>query len=190
MPPSIRLCTRARRARTAGTRQLGEHREGVADHRIDDSPPQRCRRGCFIIPPAPRAPPQARPSPSSVAASPVNPCQRLDGDIDVGRVELQPEADPAAGLGGDHAGARTDERIVDRLAGARCCSASAAASARRASACRAPSRVLVAARHLPERGLLAIAVQFALPLSRHVPAWLVLPVVVAAARAPAAPSPR
>src|SRR6516162_3637281 len=40
------------------------------------------------------------------------------GDIDKDGVELDPVADPAGHLGGDHAAARSEKRVVDRLAGA------------------------------------------------------------------------
>src|SRR6516162_372798 len=40
------------------------------------------------------------------------------GDIDKDGVELDPVADPAGHLGGDHAAARAEKRVVDRLAGA------------------------------------------------------------------------
>src|SRR5215469_12617206 len=40
------------------------------------------------------------------------------GDIDKGGVDLDPVTDPVGHFGGDHAGARAEKRVVDRLAGA------------------------------------------------------------------------
>ena len=79
------------------------------------------------------------PVPSSTAL-PVKACQRCDRDIDIGRVELDREADAAGHLGRDDAwcpSRRTARRPPGR---ARSCSGSAAACTRPASGCRGRSR--------------------------------------------------
>src|SRR5438876_3858185 len=40
-----------------------------------------------------------------------------DHDISIGGVELETAADPTGHFGGDHARARTEKRVIDRLAG-------------------------------------------------------------------------
>src|SRR5205823_5423618 len=98
-------------------------------------------------------------------------------------------ADPAGHLGGDHAGARAEKRVIDRLAGPAVVDDRAAHAFDRLLGAVPPARLpqpaaeRVVVGDLPNRGLRAVALPMAgLALAHRVPAGLMLPMIIAAAQ--------
>src|SRR5438874_12184894 len=110
-------------------------------------------------------------------------------DIDIGGVELETAADPAGHLGGDHAGARAEKRVIDRLAGPAVVDDRAAHAFDRLLGAVPPARLALPAAErvvvgdLPDCRLRAVTRPVAgLSLAHRVPAGFVLPVIIAAAQ--------
>src|SRR5205085_8829976 len=110
-------------------------------------------------------------------------------DIDIGGVELETAADPAGHFGGDHAGARAEKRVIDRLARPAVVDDRAAHAFDRLLGAVSGTRLAlviaegVVVGDLPDRRLRAVALPVAgLAFAHCVPANLVLPMVIAAAQ--------
>src|ERR1039458_9404161 len=102
------------------------------------------------------------------------------GDVDVARLQFHAQADSAGCLGSDQRRATAEKWVINRLAGiAVVLHRPPHALDRLLSAVRGFG-VLAAAGNGPQRGLLAIAGPIAFG-PHGVPAWLMLPMVVAAA---------
>src|SRR5438105_3132870 len=110
-------------------------------------------------------------------------------DIDISRVELEPVTNAAGHLGGDHARARAEKRVIDHLARPAIVGDRAAHAFDRLLGAVPPAvlalpvaeRVVVG--DLPDRRLRAVALPVAgLARAHRIPAGLVLPMVIAAAQ--------
>src|SRR5204863_3356230 len=111
------------------------------------------------------------------------------GDIDIGRADLDTDAGTAGHFGRDQARARTEKRVIDQLAGpavvddrtAHALDRLLRAVAPALLALSVPERIVVG--DLPNRGLLAVTLPVAsLALAHRVPAIFMTPMVVAAAQ--------
>src|ERR1700756_5048286 len=110
-------------------------------------------------------------------------------DVDIGRADLETDADAARHFGRDHACAGAEKRVIDQLAGAAVVDDRTAHALDRLLRAVPPALLAVSIAEwvivgdLPDRRLRAVALPVAgLALAHGVPAGFVLPVKIAAAQ--------